>query len=44
MLRSEIPLLEMALPKLRRRQPGMMTLISLALPVAFTYSVAALFV
>lgn len=38
-----IPFLEMALPELRRRQPGMMTLISLAIIVALIYSLAALF-
>lgn len=29
----------MALPELRNRQPGMMTLISLSISVAFVYSV-----
>jgi P-type Cu2+ transporter len=38
-----IPFLRMAVPELRNRQPGMMTLISLAITVAFVYSVAALF-
>lgn len=38
-----VPFLRMAIPELRNRQPGMMTLISLAISVAFTYSVAALF-
>ena len=33
----------MAVPELRNRQPGMMTLISLAISVAFVYSVATLF-
>jgi Cu2+-exporting ATPase len=37
-----LPFLQMALPELRNRQPGMMTLISLAISVAFVYSVAAL--
>jgi len=37
-----VPFLQMALPELRNRQPGMMTLISLAISVAFIYSVAAL--
>ena len=32
----------MAVPELRARQPGMMTLISLAISVAFIYSLAAL--
>ncbi len=38
-----IPFLQMAIPELKNRQPGMMTLISLAISVAFVYSVAALF-
>ncbi|OJX47938.1 MAG: copper-translocating P-type ATPase [Chloroflexi bacterium 44-23] len=38
-----IPFLEMAVPEAKNRQPGMMTLISLAISVAFIYSVAALF-
>lgn len=38
-----LPFLQMAVPELRNRQPGMMMLISLAITVAFTYSVAALF-
>jgi len=37
------PFLQMAIPELQKRQPGMMTLISLAISVAFLYSVAALF-
>ena len=36
-----LPFLQMALPELRNRQPGMMTLISLAITVAFVYSLAA---
>jgi Cu2+-exporting ATPase len=36
------PFLEMAVPELREGQPGMMTLISLAITVAFGYSMAAL--
>jgi P-type Cu2+ transporter len=36
-----IPFLQMAIPELRERKPGMMTLISLAILVAFLYSVAA---
>jgi Cu2+-exporting ATPase len=36
-----IPFLEMAVPELRKRQPGMMMLISLAITVAFIYSLAA---
>lgn len=38
-----LPFLKMALPELKNRQPGMMTLISLAIGVAFLYSLAALF-
>ena len=38
-----MPFLQMAVPELRNRQPGMMTLISLAISVAFVYSLAALF-
>jgi Cu2+-exporting ATPase len=38
-----VPFLQMAIPELRERKPGMMTLISLAISVAFTYSVAAQF-
>ncbi len=38
-----LPFLQMAVPELRNRQPGMMTLISLAISVAFIYSVATLF-
>ncbi len=33
----------MALPEIKDRKPGMMTLISLAISVAFVYSIAALF-
>jgi Cu2+-exporting ATPase len=39
-----LPFLDMARPELKNRQPGMMTLISLAITVAFIYSVATLFV
>jgi Cu2+-exporting ATPase len=39
-----VPFLKMAVPEIRNRQPGMMTLISLAISVAFVYSVATLFV
>lgn len=39
-----IPFLDMARPELRNRRPGMMTLISLAISVAFVYSLGALFV
>jgi Cu2+-exporting ATPase len=38
-----LPFLQMAVPELRNRQPGMMTLISLAITVAFVYSLAAQF-
>jgi Cu2+-exporting ATPase len=37
-----LPFLQMAIPELRSRRPGMMTLISLAISVAFVYSLAAL--
>jgi Cu2+-exporting ATPase len=37
-----LPFLQMAMPELRNRQPGMMTLISLAIVVAFVYSLASL--
>ena len=36
-----LPFLQMAVPELRNRQPGMMTLISLAISVAFVYSLFA---
>jgi Cu2+-exporting ATPase len=36
-----LPFLQMALPEIRKRQPGMMLLISLAISVAFLYSLAA---
>jgi Cu2+-exporting ATPase len=39
-----LPFLQMAVPELRNRRPGMMTLISLAISVAFVYSLAALFI
>ena len=38
-----MPFLKMAVPELKNRKPGMMTLISLAICVAFVYSLAALF-
>ena len=38
-----LPFLKMAVPEVRSRKPGMMTLISLAISVAFVYSVFALF-
>jgi P-type Cu2+ transporter len=37
-----MPFLTMAVPELRNRQPGMMTLISLAIVVAYVYSLGAL--
>jgi Cu2+-exporting ATPase len=39
-----LPFLQMAAPELRNRQPGMMTLISLAITVAFVYSLVMAFV
>jgi Cu2+-exporting ATPase len=39
-----VPFLQMAVPEVRNRRPAMMTLISLAISVAFVYSVFALFV
>lgn len=36
-----VPFLQMAVPEVRNRQPGMMLLISLAITVAFLYSLAA---
>jgi Cu2+-exporting ATPase len=39
-----LPFLDMARPEIRNREPGMMTLISLAISVAFVYSMAALFI
>jgi len=38
-----LPFLQMALPEIRNRQPGMMLLISLAILVSLVYSLAALF-
>ena len=38
-----LPFLKMARPELKNRQPGMMTLISLAISVSFIYSAATLF-
>jgi len=37
-----LPFLKMAVPEVRQRKPGMMTLISLAISVAFVYSLATL--
>ncbi len=39
-----VPFLQMAVPEVQNRRPGMMTLISLAILVAFVYSVFAVFV
>lgn len=39
-----VPFLQMAIPELRNRRPGMMTLISLAISVAFAYSLLAVFI
>jgi Cu2+-exporting ATPase len=39
-----VPFLQMAVPEIRNRRPGMMTLISLAILVAFVYSAFAVFV
>jgi len=39
-----VPFLKMAVPEINERKPGMMTLISLAISVAFIYSVAAQFI
>ncbi len=38
-----LPFLQMAVPEVRNRKPGMMTLISLAISVAFAYSLFAIF-
>jgi Cu2+-exporting ATPase len=39
-----VPFIEMAVPELRARSPGMMTLITLAISVSFVYSLATLVV
>ena len=39
-----LPFLQMAVPEVQNRQPGMMTLISLAITTAFAYSLFAVFV
>ena len=36
-----IPFIKMAIPEIKNRKPGMMTLISLAIMVSFVYSLAA---
>ena len=38
-----LPFLRLSVPEIKNRQPGMMTLISLAITVAFVYSLASLF-
>ena len=39
-----IPFIKMAIPELKERRPGMMMLISLAISVAFVYSMASIFI
>ncbi|MFV9675992.1 MAG: HAD-IC family P-type ATPase, partial [Anaerolineales bacterium] len=39
-----LPFLQLAVPEVKNRRPGMMMLISLAISVAFIYSLAALFI
>ncbi len=39
-----LPFLQMAVPEIRARKPGMMTLISLAITVAFVYSLVTVFI
>ena len=39
-----VPFLQMAVPEIRQRQPGMMTLVSLAISVSFIYSLATMFI
>lgn len=39
-----IPFIKMAIPEVKNREPGMMTLISLSISVALVYSVAALLI
>ncbi|MCJ7568606.1 MAG: heavy metal translocating P-type ATPase [Anaerolineales bacterium] len=39
-----LPFLQLAVPEVKNRRPGMMMLISLAIGVAFIYSLAALFI
>ena len=38
-----VPFIQMAVPEVRNRQPGMMTLITLAISVSFIYSLATMF-
>ena len=37
-----VPFIQMAIPEIRNRQPGMMLLVSLAISVSFIYSLAAI--
>ena len=39
-----VPFIQMAIPEIKNRQPGMMLLISLAISVSFIYSLATMFV
>lgn len=39
-----VPFIQMAIPEIRSRKPGMMTLISLAITVALVYSIATIFI
>ena len=39
-----VPFIQMAVPEVRNRQPGMMTLISLAISVSFIFSLATMFI
>ena len=39
-----VPFIQMAVPEVRNRKPGMMTLISLAILVSFIYSLATMFI
>src|SRR5512134_3385798 len=38
-----VPFIQMAIPEIRNRKPGMMLLVSLAISVSFVYSLAAIF-
>ncbi len=39
-----VPFIQMAIPEIKNRKPGMMTLISLAITVALVYSIATIFI
>jgi len=39
-----VPFIQMAIPEIRNRQPGMMLLVSLAISVSFIYSLVAVFI